>query len=214
MKFIQFNEIQSYCGTIHIYQTTESNTSKYWLSIKDVTNIMLHYQQTNLSVDENGEIMVPLSLVLHLLFKMEVEDVSIRLAIDALQEVCGFNTSNLLTLSTVIPSPLRSSSSSIATTIVASPSPTPPVTPSLTPPVNPPLTPPVTPPLTSIITPLSTSPPLSTLFVASPSTLPITSSLDDLLSVLSSQSPFSSFFHCQHHHSRITHKKAMYCICN
>jgi hypothetical protein len=90
MSFTKSDEIPCNCGHLNIYRLSSTAPSpKCWLSLKELTQVMVHHQWENLvKREEDGEVMVPISIALYLLFKMEMEDFSITPTINALKQLC------------------------------------------------------------------------------------------------------------------------------
>ena len=66
-------------------------TSTYWLTIKDIANIILKHQQPNAIRATDRKIMIPLSSVLYIFSKMEMEDFIISFVLNTLKNACMCN---------------------------------------------------------------------------------------------------------------------------
>lgn len=84
--FHKISEVPCNYGTLPVfYQGNDKN--KYWLSIKDVINVITYHQKTNTMERNDGEMMISMGLALQLLFKMEMEDFTIGTTINALNQL-------------------------------------------------------------------------------------------------------------------------------
>jgi hypothetical protein len=87
MSFTKFKEVTCNCGHLNIYQLS-SSSSKYWLSMRELIQVIIHHQQENVTRrEEDGEVMVSLGVALYLLFKVEIEDFSITSTINDLKQL-------------------------------------------------------------------------------------------------------------------------------
>ena len=93
MFFTKHKEIPCNCGHLSVYQQQQqtsthilpssSSHQKYWLSMRELVQVMVHHQQENV-IKRKGDGEVSLGVTLHLLFKVEIEDFSITPTINAL----------------------------------------------------------------------------------------------------------------------------------
>jgi hypothetical protein len=81
----QHTQVACNYGVLPVFQDTQ-NKAKYWLRVRDVVNVMIHYQRGNI-ITQDGKVMISLGFALLLLFKMEMENYSISSTVMELQRL-------------------------------------------------------------------------------------------------------------------------------
>lgn len=83
--------VESNCSQVIVYKNSSLDDSEkitYWLTIKDIVNIILKHHQPNAIRTANKKIMIPLSSAFYVFSKMEVEDFMISFVINTIEKTC------------------------------------------------------------------------------------------------------------------------------
>ena len=93
MAFIKCKEVHTNHGSqLQVYHRSVTNAHQHWVSAKEVMQVMTHHctQQQQQGIDiiitkkDDGEEMIPVNTVIHLLIRMEMDDFSLSPVINHL----------------------------------------------------------------------------------------------------------------------------------